>query len=357
MRKLIPLLAVLSIIVSTGVVSAQPARSDTRAGHDLLPDEANTIRVFRDVSPSVVYVVNRAVQRDMFSGRASEVTRGTGSGFIWDKQGHIVTNYHVVKGGSSISVLLDDKEYKATVLGAEPRRDIAVLKIQRNRNKRTNLKPVRLGRYRNLMVGQKVLAIGSPFGFDRTLTTGVISALEREIVGVGGVTIPDMIQTDASINPGNSGGPLLDSKGRLIGMNTMIFSQSGASAGIGFAVPINLIRRIVPQIIKTGKAVSAGLGIRIFGEEAARSVGVEGVIIRKVIPGTGAEKAGLQGTRESRRGVLIGDIIIGINDKRVKNYDDLYNALDGYRPGDKVTVHFLRDRKKKQKAKVKLVGL
>lgn len=355
MRKTVTFLALALLLIPA--TSAAQSAADDLAGKNLQPDERNTITVFRKLSPSVVYVVNRGIQRDIFSGRASEVQRGAGSGFIWDASGHVVTNYHVVKGGSSISVFLNNEEYKAKVLGAEPKRDIAVLKIQPKRGKR-KFKAVRPGKYRDLIVGQKVLAIGSPFGFDRTLTTGVISALGREIVGIGGVTIPDMIQTDASINPGNSGGPLLDSSGRLIGMNTMIYSQSGSSAGIGFAVPINLIKRIVPQIIKTGRAVNAGLGVRIFSDEAARQVGFEGVLVRSVNRGSGAEKAGLRGTVQSRRGdILLGDIVVGINQKRVKNYDDLYNALDGFAPGDVVTVHFIRDGKNKQKARVTLVEI
>ena len=364
MRKIVIFLA-LALLALPSIALAQPGSrtggaqrsGDDLAGKNLLPDERNTIQVFRNASPSVAFVVNRGVQRDMFSGRASEVLRGSGSGFVWDRKGHVVTNYHVVRGGSSISVFLDNKEHKATVLGVEPKRDIAVLRID-NQSIHRKLQPVRPGRSRDLVVGQKVVAIGSPFGFDRTLTTGVISALGREIVGVGQVTIPDMIQTDASINPGNSGGPLLDSSGRLIGMNTMIYSQSGTSAGIGFAVPISLIRRIVPQIIKNGKAVNAGLGVRIFSDEASRSVGVSGVIIRHVNRGSGAAKAGLRGTRENRQGgIALGDVIVGIDDKRVKNYDDLYNALDNYAPGDEVTVHFLRNRKKKMKARVRLVEL
>ncbi|MCG8424649.1 MAG: trypsin-like peptidase domain-containing protein [Proteobacteria bacterium] len=344
----------LIIALATNHVAADPAgRLSSRA---LLEDERNTVEVFRDVSPSVVYVVNRVVQRDIFSGRSNEFSRGTGSGFIWDAQGHIVTNFHVVSGSSSISVVLDNREYRAKLLGSEPRRDIAVLKIDVARGKGT-LKPVRRGRYRDLVVGQKVLAIGSPFGFDRTLTTGVVSALGREILGAGGVTIPDMVQTDASINPGNSGGPLLNSAGELIGMNTMIFSKSGSSAGIGFAVPINLIRRIVPQIIKNGRVETAGLGVRILPDSTARRWNIEGVIIRSVKPGSNAARAGLRGIRQNRNGSIeLGDVIVGIDGETVRNYDDLYNALEGYKPGDRVTVHYRRDGAKK-KTRMRLVSL
>lgn len=336
-------------------LAAQPRSNDDLSRRRLLEDERNTIEVFRDAAPSVVYVVNRGVQRDVFSGQTNEFLRGTGSGFIWDDKGHVVTNYHVVRGGQRISVILDNREYKAKLLGSEPRRDIAVLEI--DAGARSKLTPVKPGRYRDLVVGQKVLAIGSPFGFDRTLTTGVISALGREIVGVGGVTIPDMIQTDASINPGNSGGPLLDSSGQLIGMNTMIYSQSGSSAGIGFAVPINLISRIVPQILQNGHAVNAGLGVGIWDDSVARYLGIEGVIIRNVTRGSNAAKAGLRGTSESQDGEIeLGDIITGIDDKKVRNYDDLYNALDGRAPGDAVKVRYQRDGKEAT-VRVRLVAI
>jgi S1-C subfamily serine protease len=350
-------MALLALVLQAGGAAAKPTPRDDLADKDLLPDERNTIQVFRQVAPSVVYVVNRGVQRDLFSGRAAEYMRGTGSGFLWDQSGHVVTNFHVVQGSSSLSVLIDNHEYEAKLLGTEPRRDIAVLKIEPG-TRNASIVPVKLGSSRDLVVGQKVLAIGSPFGFDRTLTTGVISALGREIVGIGGVTIPDMIQTDASINPGNSGGPLLDSAGRLIGMNTMIYSKSGSSSGIGFAVPVNLIRRIVPQIITTGRAVSAGLGVNIFSDDASRNLGVEGVIIRSVVPDTGAARAGLRGTREGRDGrIEIGDIIVGVEQKKVRNYDDLYNALDGHAPNQDVQVHILRDGSKKMKLRVRLVEL
>jgi S1-C subfamily serine protease len=357
MRTLTTIMALLALVLHAGGAAAEPASRDDMADKDLLPDERNTIEVFRQVAPSVVYVVNRGVQRDLFSGRRAEYMRGTGSGFLWDRNGHVVTNYHVVQGSSSLSVLIDNHEYKAKLLGAEPRRDIAVLAIEKKARK-AKIAPVKVGSSRDLVVGQKVLAIGSPFGFDRTLTTGVISALGREIVGVGGVTIPDMIQTDASINPGNSGGPLLDSAGRLIGMNTMIYSKSGSSSGIGFAVPVNLIRRIVPQIINTGRAVSAGLGVQIFSDDASRNLGVEGIIVRSVIPDSGAARAGLRGTREGPDGrIQIGDIIVGVEKKKIRNYDDLYNALDGHAPDEEVLVHIIRERKKKMALRVRLVEL
>jgi S1-C subfamily serine protease len=336
------LVLALAALPATGSVawaSGDPLQS-------LLPEERSTIRVFQEVADSVVFVVNRGVQRDFFSGRATEYLRGTGSGLVWDQKGHIVTNYHVVQGSTAISVVINNQEYEARILGAEPKRDIAVLKIDIE-PKELTLKPVKLGSDDGLMVGQKVLAIGSPYGLDRTLTTGVISALGREIVGVGKVTIPDMIQTDASINPGNSGGPLLDSSGRLIGINTMIYSKSGASAGIGFAVPVRFVRRIVPQIIANGKAVTPVLGVSLFDDDVSRRLGLQGILIRKVVPQGGAAQAGLRGTERSSTGrIVLGDIIIGIDKRKVQSYDDLFNALDSYTPGDEVTVHYLRNGRK-----------
>ena len=196
-----------------------------------------------------------------------------------------------------------------------------------------------------LAVGQKAIAIGNPFGLDHTITTGIISAMGRDQLGYGGVTIRDMIQTDASINPGNSGGPLLDSSGQLIGMNTMIFSKSGASAGIGFAVPFSTIKRVVPQIIRTGKAQQIGLGISILPDAIARRNGIQGVIVRQVANNSPAARAGLRGVEQNYRGTYIGDVIVGIDDKKVTNYDTLYNALDTHQPGDTIQVKIRREGK------------
>ncbi len=349
-------------LVAAAVSLWAPAEVSADEGHgddslaELLPHERNTIEVFEKAAPSVVFVVNRGIQRDLFSRRTTEYMRGTGSGFVWDKAGHIVTNYHVIKGASSVSVIIDQEDYPARILGAEPKRDIAVLALEK-RPRSAPFTPVKLGDDRNLRVGQQVLAIGSPFGLDRTLTTGVISALGRDIVGIGGVTIPDMIQTDASINPGNSGGPLLDSRGRLIGMNTMIYSKSGSSAGVGFAVPIQLVRRIVPQIIATGRAVTASLGASYFDDDVARRLGIRGVVIKRVGANTGAAAAGLRGTQQSRRGrIRLGDVIVAIDGEAVENYDQLYNALDRHQPGDEVAVDFVRERRK-QRVRVRLDAL
>ena len=349
------LLSKLVVIVLLGMItSAAAAQSPDAELVNLLADERNTIDVFRDAEPSVVAVVNRAVQRDRFSGRTSEAKRGTGSGFVWDRNGHIVTNYHVVHGGDAFSVLINNQHYEAKLVGVAPMRDIAVLKLTRKPDVR--LRPIKLGKVADLVVGQKALAIGSPFGLDRTLTTGVISALGRDIPGVGGVTIPGMIQTDASINPGNSGGPLLDSSGSLIGMNTAIAGRSG-SVGVGFAVPVSFIRRIVPQIIKFGRPVTPVLGVRLYSADVSQRLGIAGILIRQVVKDSGAARAGLRGTSEDRYGqITLGDIITGIDSHPVATFDALFNTLDGYKPGASVTVHFVRDGKRKQ-AKVKLSAL
>ena len=323
------------------VLTAAPLRAG------LLPDEENTIKVFKDASPSVVYVTNMAVGHDMYMDELA-VPQGTGSGFVWDREGHVVTNYHVVRGGNAFLVTLKDQtQLEAEVVGVEPRKDIAVLKVRKGKEK---LQPLVLGRSETIQVGQKTVAIGNPFGLDNTVTTGIVSALGRQVVGIGGVTIHDMIQTDAAINPGNSGGPLLDSDGRLVGMNAMIYSGSGYSAGIGFAVPVSFIRRIVPQLIKYGKTIQPGIGVSVLPEgQKYQLLGeLDGVVVRDVQLGSPAARAGMRGIRRDAGGrYALGDIIVGINDKKIKDYDDLYNTLDVFKVGDNVTLHTLREGKKR----------
>ncbi len=324
------------------VAGTRTTRSTAQKDHiRRTQDEQNTIDIFSDSAPATVFVIQNQLKRDFWSARATEVPAGSGSGFIWDNKGHIVTNYHVVQGGSSFSVTLyNQKKYSAEIVGVEPKKDIAVLKINAPAQELT---PIQVPRddYQ-LQVGQKTIAIGNPFGLDHTLTTGIISAIGREMAGIGGVTIRDMIQTDAAINMGNSGGPLLDSEGQLIGMNTMIYSPSGSSAGIGFAVPYTAIKRVVPQIIRTGKAEQVGLGISIVSDDIAKRNKIKGVIIMSVSPGSPAEKAGLLGISETNSGIFINDIIVGIDEHPVTNYDSLYNALDAHKPGDVVQVKILR---------------
>ncbi len=311
-----------------------------------LGSERNTIEVFREAADSVVFVTNERLQRG-FRLDIEKIPQNTGSGIIWDDQGHILTNFHVIQGGNAFSITFGDGiTLPANVVGYDPNKDLAVLKVDADP---AHLVPVRRGRSADLVVGQKVLAIGNPFGLDRTLTVGVISALGREIVSVAGTTIEDVIQTDASINPGNSGGPLLDSSGGMIGVNTQIVSRSGQSAGIGFAVPVDTVERIVPQLIRYGKVRRAGLGVRILPDAYAQQWGVAGVILREVDAASPAGRAGLRSLQVDRRGTVLSyDVITGIDDHTVKDYDDLFQALDGRKPGEEVTVSYERQGKRHQ---------
>jgi S1-C subfamily serine protease len=318
----------------------------------LTEDEKNTIDVVKQNANSVVYITNIQYVRDFFYNE-EQVARGTGSGFIWDNSGHVVTNYHVIEDGDAFLVTLpDQKHLRARLVGKEPNKDIAVLRIE---GSTAGLKPIKVGSSGNLMVGQKVIAIGNPFGFDYTVTTGIVSALGRQIMGVGGVTIRDMVQTDASINPGNSGGPLLDSDGELIGMNTVIYSTTGTSTGVGFAVPVDTIKRVVPQIIKYGKVIRPGIGVSFLPDQYARRIDVEGVVVVDVPRGSAAYRAGIRGIARDRYGRLyIQDVIVGIDNNKITSYDDLYNALDNYRIGDEVTLTLRRDEKER-KVKIQLI--
>jgi S1-C subfamily serine protease len=311
----------------------------------LQAEEENTIRVFREASPSVVFVTNVAIGQNQYMDEFA-IPQGAGSGFVWDKAGHVVTNFHVVQGGDAFLVTFDDQtQVQAKLVGTDQNKDIAVLQIEGSSEKS---KPIKVGSSDQLQVGQQTFAIGNPFGLDHSLTKGIISALGRVVQGIGGVTIHDMIQTDAAINPGNSGGPLLDSSGNLIGMNTMIYSRSGSSAGIGFAVPVAFIKRIVPQLIKYGKVIRPGIGIAILtsGQKYYLLGDQDGVVIDQVSRGGPAAKAGLHGGRHLPGGrYAVGDVIVGIDAHAIKDFDDLYNALDLYKVGDTVTVKVLRDGK------------
>ncbi len=279
---------------------------------DLAGDEQTNIEVFQSASPSVVYITSLAIQRDRFSLNLLEIPQGTGSGFIWNSDGHVITNFHVIQNASGAKVTLaDHSTWDARLVGTAPDQDLAVLSINAPRSR---LKPLPIGRSSDLQVGQNVFAIGNPFELDQTLTTGIISALGREINSVSGRTIPDVIQTDAAINPGNSGGPLLDSAGRLIGVNTAIYSPSGSSAGIGFAVSVDTVNRVVPQLIRYGRVVRPGLGGRFANDATAQRMGIKGVLTMEVTEGSAAAIAGLKGTRRNRQGHLIlGDVIVGIS--------------------------------------------
>ncbi|HWN66203.1 MAG TPA: trypsin-like peptidase domain-containing protein, partial [Haliangium sp.] len=234
---------------------------------DLAADEAANIELFRSVAPSVVHITNLKAGRDRMNLNVFEIPQGSGSGFLWDEQGHVVTNYHVIDKADRVAVTLyDNTVWPGTIVGAAKDKDLAVVKITAPLEK---LRPISVGSSRELQVGQKVFAIGNPFGLDHTLTTGIISGLNREIRSISQRTIYDVIQTDAAINQGNSGGPLLDSAGRLIGINTAIYSPSGAFAGIGFAVPVDTVNRIVPQLVSSGRVVKPGLGISTLRPEIA----------------------------------------------------------------------------------------
>jgi S1-C subfamily serine protease len=312
-------------------------------------DESNTIEVFNAAAPATVFVTQSQIVFDRFSMRAAEVPAGAGTGFLWDKDGHVVTNCHVVlpecavpRGGKpKLEVTLyDQKTYEAKLVGHDPAKDIAVLEIKAPADAIVPIRQPVKGY--EPVVGQKTIAIGNPFGLDHTLTTGVISALGREVKGVGGLTIRDMIQTDAAINPGNSGGPLLDSRGQLIGMNTMIFSSSGSSAGIGFAVPISIVQRLVPQLIRSGHAERVGIGVVPLNDAQARAIGADGVVVQAVPKDSPAAKAGLQSLTELRDGSFTFDAIVGVDEARIRSFDDLYGALEGKSSGEKVQLTIKR---------------
>ncbi len=309
---------------------------------DLAEDEKNTIEIFRENSPSVVFITSLAVRRNLFSLNAVQIPQGTGSGFIWDREGRIVTNYHVISDASHIRVTLSDQsEYKAILVGAAPDKDLAVLQISAPEAK---LKPITVGEATNLLVGQKVFAIGNPFGLDHTITSGIISALGREINAITGRTINGVIQTDAAINPGNSGGPLLDSAGRLIGVNTAIYSPSGAYAGIGFAVPVEEVNRVVPELIRHGKLIKPGIGVTLVDERYAARYGIsDGILIGEVEAGGPADQVGLQAARQYRGEIVTGDIIVGINGTAVDSVDDIRNILENLKVGDEIELSYLRE--------------
>ncbi len=316
---------------------------------DLAADEQSTIDVFERVSPSVVFISSSELRRSIFNLNVFEIPRGSGSGFIYDREGHIVTNLHVIQEGSRVTVTLaDHSEYPARVVGGTFDKDLAVLKIDAPPEK---LVAIAMGASNNLRVGQKVLAIGNPFGLDQTLTTGVVSALGREIESISGRPIHDVIQTDAAINPGNSGGPLLDSAGRVIGVNTQIASPTGANTGIGFAVPADIVNRVVPQIIKYGRVIRPGLGIMPAADRIARQLGISsGVLVVEVSVGSGADRAGLRGTVVTRHGRIhqLGDIITHVDGEPIVDKNSLYDALEKHEVGDEVNITFIRGNQREQ---------
>ena len=341
------LLAVAAALVFTVVKlrRQQPeivyeSRPVTMPAGDLGADEKSTIAVFKMVSPSVVHITNIAQMRNVITASVDDVPQGTGSGFIWDDAGHIVTNYHVIEGATSTEVTLaDGTTYEGKIVGTARDKDVAVIKIDAPPSK---LAKIMIGTSGDLQVGQKVLAIGNPFGLDQTLTTGVISGLGREITSKSQRKIYDVIQTDAPINPGNSGGPLLDGQGRLIGINTAIYSPSGASAGIGFAVPVDTVNLVVPQILNLKGEVRPVLGVNILSDGEMRQIGVIGVGIRNITRGGPADRAGLTGLQQGAQGLELGDVITKIDGNPVTKTSDLFRVLDRRRIGDTVELEVVR---------------
>ena len=310
----------------------------------LTPSELSTIKLFEAACPSVCFITTSNVRRDYWTMNVTEVPRGTGSAFIWDKEGHIITNYHVIKGADKATVTLNDRStWEASLIGAAPEKDLAVLKIDAPLD---ILIPIKKGYSGNLLVGQSVYAIGNPFGLDQTLTTGIISALGREISSASGVPIKDVIQTDAAINPGNSGGPLLNSSGALIAVNTAIYSPSGAYAGIGFSIPADVVNWVVPDLIKYGKINRPTLGLELASERIMRQLDVEGVLVLHVAQGGVAEKAGVRPTYRNRQGrIELGDILVSIDDFPIRNKNDLLLTLEKYKPDNTVTLTLIRNEK------------
>jgi S1-C subfamily serine protease len=341
------LLAVAAALVFTVVKlrRQQPeivyeSRPVTMPAGDLGADEKSTIAVFKMVSPSVVHITNIAQMRNVITASVDDVPQGTGSGFIWDEAGHIVTNYHVIEGATSTEVTLaDGTTYEGKIVGTARDKDVAVIKIDAPPSK---LAKIMIGTSGDLQVGQKVLAIGNPFGLDQTLTTGVISGLGREITSKSQRKIYDVIQTDAPINPVNSGGPLLDGQGRLIGINTAIYSPSGASAGIGFAVPVDTVNLVVPQILNLKGEVRPVLGVNILSDGEMRQIGVIGVGIRNITRGGPADRAGLTGLQQGAQGLELGDVITKIDGNPVTKTSDLFRVLDRRRIGDTVELEVVR---------------
>jgi S1-C subfamily serine protease len=310
---------------------------------ELAPAEETVIALFEATKPSVVSITTASRVFDPWRQRSQDVPRGTGSGFVWDAEGHVVTNYHVIQGAAGAQVrLADGRVLPGQLVGAAPSHDLAVLRVDPGGG---GPPAIPVGASGDLRVGQSVLAIGNPFGLDWTLTTGIVSALDREIPGQGGATIEGLIQTDAAINPGNSGGPLIDSSGRLIGVNTAIFSPSGSSAGIGFAVPVDTVNRVVPQLIRTGTYRPPFLGVmhdeRI--NALARRQGIDGVLVLDVVQGSPAAAAGLRAASQDRQGRIVpGDIVVGLGDRPIGTSSDLMNALDQHAPGESVDLFLLR---------------
>lgn len=354
MRNRLTSLALIVVVALLGAFVAEPyiarflfsettQRVVTPRG-DLSASEQTAVALFERASASVVHVFALSGARAAFGDDESGGRGGaSGTGFVWDAAGHVVTNNHVVQQASRLAIRLASGEIvPAELVGTAPNYDLAVLRLGRMRSPPP---PIAIGVSADLKVGQSVFAIGNPFGLDQTLTTGVVSALQRRLPTSEGREIADVIQTDAAINPGNSGGPLLDSAGRLIGVNTAIFSPSGASAGIGFAIPVDVVNRVVPELIRTGRMPNPGIGIIAAQEAAAARLGIQGVVIYRTVPGSPASRAGLRGIDPSTG--ALGDVIVAVNGAPVRRLSDLTAALGKAKIGEPVQLTIDRDGRKR----------
>lgn len=347
---------IISVKDNSPATTAAPATTTPATRGNIAPvtqifdTERATIDLFESSAPSVCFITTKVLQTNYWTRNVEEIPRGTGSGFIWDTKGHIVTNAHVIAQSNKAYVTLaDGSNWEAEIVGVEESKDLAVLKIDAPADK---LRPIPVGTSADLKVGQFAMAIGNPFGLDQTLTTGVVSALGREIKSLTGRPIRGVVQTDAAINPGNSGGPLLDSSGRLIGVNTQIYSPSGASAGIGFSIPVDEVNWVVPELIKYGRVKRPTLGVALVNDNELQRMGVqnlEGAMVAQVVENGPAEKAGIKGfTRSVSGNVALGDVIVGLGEEKIASFDDLVLALEKYRVGDKVRVSYLRGENQKE---------
>jgi S1-C subfamily serine protease len=328
-------------LVQSALFSASKPRLVVARG-DLAGFEVTAIKIFEQDAPSVVYIFTERRERTFFGGET--LHEGAGSGLVWDRAGHIITNQHVVAGADRVFVRFDTGEAApATVVGGSVDHDLAVLRVSQAP---VALKPIPIGSSSDLKIGQATFAIGNPFGLSRTLTSGIVSALNRRLPSKSGREITGMIQTDAAINPGNSGGPLLDSAGRLIGVNSAIISGTGSYSGIGFAIPVDTINRIVPQIIQNGRPERPGIGIQVGSDELAARLNVHGVIVVAVQPNGPADRAGLKGVDRVAR--ELGDVIVAVNGKRVQTTSELTNALDAIGVGKQATLTVSRSGRQRK---------
>ena len=353
-RRMIGVLSILTTLTGAAVVApacaqgtrrTEPSSRAVEERGQLTAVEQSLTALFEEATPSVVYITSVALRRDFFRFNVMEIPSGTGTGFIWDDRGNIVTNFHVIRGADRAEVTLaDGSTWEASLIGYAREKDLAVLHIEAPRDR---LRPIPIGTSSDLKVGQTVLAIGNPFGYDQTLTTGIVSALGREIESTDGTPIRDVIQTDAAINPGNSGGPLLDSAGRVIGVNTAIVSPSGGYAGVGFAIPVDTVNWVVPQLIAHGRVQRPTMGVELASDHIARRSRIEGAIVTRVVEGSGADRAGMRPVSRDRRGrAVVGDVIVAINGEPIRSGGELGLALEGFKEGDTIAVTVSRDGRK-----------